>query len=289
MNQVLRVFTPRAGVLVSILLAGVWAAWFLQLRLDDLIPSDAGLRKAREFFSAGLRPAITYENAVPDGTSPLLIKVGRAVWQTVAFALAAVSISLVVGIILGFLASSAWWEDDPAGGSSALRRRLVIVVRPSVVWTTRILIAFARSIHELLWAVLFLSALGLNTFTAILAIAIPYAGVFAKVFSEMIDETPRNAAYALRQAGVSPTKVYLYGLVVRAVPDMAAYACYRLECAMRSSAVMGFFGILTIGYYLQPAFDEQHYREVWTYLYALLALIVAMDLWSNWMRRRLVQ
>ena len=56
---------------------------------------------------------------------------------------------------------------------------------------------------------------------------------------------------------------------------------------MRSSAVMGFFGIMTLGYYLQPAFDEQHYREVWTYLYALILLIAAADWWSALVRRRL--
>jgi phosphonate transport system permease protein len=52
---------------------------------------------------------------------------------------------------------------------------------------------------------------------------------------------------------------------------------------------MGFFGISTLGYHLRPAFQEQHYHEVWTYLYALVLLIVAIDIWSGQLRRRLVQ
>jgi phosphonate transport system permease protein len=128
----------------------------------------------------------------------------------------------------------------------------------------------------------------INATAAILAISIPYTGVFAKVFSEIIDETPRDAAYAIRALGGSPAKVFLVGLLPRAMPDVTAYACYRFECGLRSSAVMGFFGIPTIGAYLKDAFDELHYHVVWTYLWALILLIVVVDLWSGQMRRRLV-
>ena len=277
----------RRFVLLGILLAGMVAAWQLQLRPSDLLPARAGWDKAGEFFAAALTPAVQYEDPPPPGTEPLLIKVAKAVWRTVAFAVAAVGLALLAAVPLAFLASSAWWEDDPVGGSSAGAYGSRHLLAPAVLWTTRTLIVAARSIHELLWAVLFLSALGLNTLTAVLAIAIPYAGVFAKVFSEIIDETSRDAAYALRGLGARPIKVFLFGLLPRALPDMMAYACYRLECGMRSAAVMGFFGIATLGYYLRPAFDEQHYHEVWTYLYALIALIVAADWWSGLVRGRL--
>jgi len=207
----------------------------------------------------------------------------------VAFAVAAVGLAFVGGLALGFLASSAWWEGDPVGASNPFWRVVRNLVAPAVVWTTRGVSVLTRSIHELLWAVLFLSALGLNTVTAILAIAIPYTGVFAKVFSEIIDEAPGDSAYAIRALGGSPVKVFLFGLLPRALPDITAYGCYRLECGMRSSAVLGFFGIPTIGYFLRHSFDEQHYHEVWTYLWALILLIVLADLWSSQMRRRLVR
>ena len=145
-----------------------------------------------------------------------------------------------------------------------------------------------RSVHELLWAVLFLAAFGLNTFGAVIAIAIPYAGTLAKIFSEMIDEAPRDSGLALRRLGASRLVEFWFGLVPRALPDMSAYAFYRFECAIRSSAVLGFFGFPTLGYGIAQSFENLHYGEVWTYLYALMALVVAVELWSGALRERFV-
>ena len=153
---------------------------------------------------------------------------------------------------------------------------------------TRVLIVGMRSVHELLWAVIFLAAFGLNTASAVAAIAIPYAGTLAKVFSEMIDEAPRDSAFALRAAGAGTAQVFCFGLLPRALPDMCAYAFYRFECAIRSSAVLGFFGFPTLGYSISTAFENLHYAEVWTYLDALALLIIGVEVWSSALRRRFV-
>ena len=142
-----------------------------------------------------------------------------------------------------------------------------------------------RSIHELLWAVMFLAALGASDLTAVIAIAIPFAGTFAKVFSELLDEAPRDSAAALRAGGASSVQVIIFGVLPRAQSDMTAYAFYRFECALRSSAILGFFGYPTLGYYIAASFENLHYGEVWTYLYALFLLIAAADWWSGSFRR----
>jgi len=136
--------------------------------------------------------------------------------------------------------------------------------------------------------VLCLAAFGLSELSAVIAIAIPYSGTLAKVFSELIDEAPRDAAHALRAAGASPVAVFIVGLLPRALPDCAAYALYRFECALRSSAVLGFFGYPTLGFFISASFENLHYGEVWTYLYTLLLLVVVVDWWSGAVRRRLV-
>jgi phosphonate transport system permease protein len=69
---------------------------------------------------------------------------------------------------------------------------------------------------------------------------------------------------------------------------MAAYAFYRFECAVRSSAVLGFFGFETLGYGLELSFENLHFREVWTHLYALIALVLVLETWSASLRRRFV-
>ncbi len=289
MQRIALLLGPRTRVLLLIAAGAAWGVWHLGLDVRDLVPRAANLQTARDFFAAAAAPAIQYETEVPLGTGPLLVKVGKAIVKTVAFAVSALSLAFVGGLILALPASSLWWEGDPVPTGHPVSRAARRSCGPVIMWTTRIVIALLRSIHELLWAVLFLCVVGPNNLTAILAIAIPYTGVFAKVFSEMIDESPRDAAIAARGLGARPLSVFLYGILPRALPDMLAYGCYRFECGLRSSAVMGFFGILTLGYYLKAAFDDLHYRETWTYLYALIALVVVADWWSGMMRRRLVQ
>ncbi len=278
----------RRLVLLGIVGAGLAAGITLELDPRDLVPSAGGLAVAGEFFSRALSPALTYEaEFVPDSAPPLALKVLASLRTTVLFAAAAMSLSIVVGILLGFLGSTAWWTEDPMGGRS---RRRLLGRGPSlaVYGATRVLITLMRSVHELLWAVLFLAAFGLSNLAAVIALAIPYGGTLAKVFSELIDETPREAANALRAAGASPAQVFLFGLLPRALPDMSAYAFYRFECSLRSSAVLGFFGYPTLGYHLAASFENLHYGEVWTYLYALCLLVILVEWWSGALRRRFV-
>jgi phosphonate transport system permease protein len=157
-----------------------------------------------------------------------------------------------------------------------------------VYGAARLVIAVMRSVHELLWAVLLLAAFGLLHVSAVIALAIPFAGVLAKIFSEMIDEAPRDTAQALRAAGATPAQTFFFALLPRALPDMTAYTFYRFECALRSSAVLGFFGFPTLGYFIAASFENLYYGEVWTYLYALFLLIVIVEWWSGAVRRRVV-
>ncbi len=284
-----RLLGARRSVLLAIGAVGLWAALELGLFSDSPLPDAGGFELMLDFFAGAFSPAVAYEaEFVPEGTQPLVLKVLVAAGKTVMFAAAAIGLSMPVGLALGFLASTAWWAGNRAGGTSARQRHLRRVVAPAIYLSTRVLIALMRSIHELLWAVIFLSAMGLTNLAAVVAVAIPYAGTLAKVFSEMIDETQRNSAVALRAAGASPLQVFLFGLLPRAIPDVSAYSLYRFECALRSSAVLGFFGIPTLGYYVHLSFANAHYREVWSYLYALLLLVVVMDWWSGAIRRRMV-
>ncbi|MBK7643900.1 MAG: ABC transporter permease subunit [Planctomycetes bacterium] len=273
----------RGLVLAALALAALCAWLALDAPLTGLVPREGGWDVARGFFGHALRPAFTYETEVPDGTSPLLLSGLAAARRTVVFAVAGMSLALVLGVLLGFLASSSWWAQD-SGGRKGLRQRL----GPLVWGSARVLIVGMRSVHELLWAVLFLAAFGLNTFGAVVAISIPYGGTLAKIFSEMLEEAPRDSARALRELGAGPLQIFLFGQLPRAVPDMAAYTFYRFECSVRSSAVLGFFGFPTLGYSITQAFENLHYAEVWTYLYMLMALVVGIELWSGALRRRFV-
>lgn len=271
-----RIVSSRVGVLLAIAGAAMWACWWLSGVPGRFAVTQGGLDVARALLARAVTPAVTYESAVPAGTVPLLWKALTAAQATLTFAAAAMSLALVGGAIFGFLASSSWWNETvprPVAG-------------PICYGITRVVIAVLRSIHELLWAVLLLAAFGLGQFAAVLAIAIPYSAILGKVFSELLDEAPRDAARALRDSGATPLQAFLFGLLPRALPDMTAYAFYRFECAVRSSAILGFFGFPTLGYFISASFENLHYGEVWTYLYVLFAVVAILDWWSGALRRR---
>lgn len=266
----------RAGTLLAILGAGLLAYLALGLSLGQLAPRAGGLVIAREFFAAALAPALSYETAdLPADIGPFLLQVLSALRATIVFAAAAMALALLIGLPLGCLASESWWRGRGRAGGA-------------VRWLVRGFVIALRSVHELFWAVIFLAAFGLSPATGVLAIAIPYAGTLAKVFSEMLDEAPRRAADALEALGASPAQRFLFGLLPAAAPDLAAYAFYRFECSVRSAAVLGFFGIPTLGYHLKLSFENLHYREVWTYLYALIAVVLLLEAWSSRLRRSFV-
>jgi len=278
----------RSLVLLFILLAGLLAANHLGLNLASLSPAPDARGLIADVFGSAVTPAVTYESTdLPADIDPLLVRVGGAVLRTLAYAVGAMSLALIVGLVLGFFSSTAWWANDPVSATTPMQKGLRRTVRPAIYSIARVIIAIMRSTHELLWAILFMAAMGLTPLAAIIALTIPHAGILAKIFAEMVDEAPRDSAHHLRNIGANALQAYFFGLVPRARNDLVAYTFYRFECMVRGSAVLGFFGIETIGRYVRDAFDNRHYHEMWTYIYALLIVVVLLDLWSGLIRRRM--
>ncbi len=141
--------------------------------------------------------------------------------------------------------------------------------------------AIVRSIHELFWALIFLQIFGLSPLTGLLAIGIPYAAIFAKVYAEIAEETPSPAMAALDHRAGWFTR-YLYGRLPDLLPKFKTYSLYRLECGIRSSAVLGFVGLPTLGFYLETAFSEGLYSEVSALLLLFYVVIATIRLWVRW-------
>lgn len=173
---------------------------------------------------------------------------------TLAFALCGVFLGAVAGIVL-----APFYRFAPV-------RHLCIAV---------------RAIHELFWALLLMQVTGLSPLTGVLAIALPYAGIFAKVFSEYLDEVDPAAAHAL-SARTSSFSALLFARLPLALPDMRAYVLYRLECGLRSAAVLGFIGLPTLGFLLESYFRQAHYPQAMAVLGVYLALILPLRFWMRW-------
>ena len=176
---------------------------------------------------------------------------GVALLRTLAFAFVGVGLGAAVGFVLAL----------------AFRSRLV-----------RSACAFVRAIHELFWALIFLQFFGLHPLTGVLAIALPYAGVFAKVYAEILEETDPLPERVL-PAGSGRLSALAFTRLRDAWPHLVSYTSYRLECGLRSSAVLGFVGMPTLGFYLESAFAQGHYDTVGALLLLFYALIASLRLW----------
>lgn len=178
---------------------------------------------------------------------------GEAVVRTLAFAFVGVGLGAAAGLMLA------------------------LVFRHRAVRTT---CAFIRAIHELFWALIFLQFFGLHPLTGVLAIAIPYAGIFAKVYAEILDESdPQPSTVVPHGAGVVSALAYTH--FSQAWPHLASYTAYRLECGLRSSAVLGFVGMPTLGFYLESSFAQGQYATVGALLLLFYALIATLKLWAR--------
>ena len=153
--------------------------------------------------------------------------------------------------------------------------------------SVRAFCAFIRAIHELFWALIFIQVFGLSPLTGVLAIALPYAGTLAKIYGELFEETdpaPRNNL-PMGTSSSNGLSAFFYTTLPLALRPLLTYTSYRFECAIRSSVVLGFIGLPTLGYHLETALKEGQYSEAAALLYVMVAAIISLRFW---LRRRLV-
>ena len=182
--------------------------------LGAVLPADSDhWQRTGKFFAAALHPATDFQDStIPDSADSILVKGFKGLLLTLRYAVAAMSMAIPAALVLGFFGSSAWWPDPCGPVRKALLR--------TVFYVCRFVMSFARSIHELIWALLILSALGVSPIAGMVALAIPFAGTLGKVFSELIDEEARSAAEALKAIGHRPVQTFLTGILPRALPDL---------------------------------------------------------------------
>lgn len=181
---------------------------------------------------------------------PNASELGVSLLYTVSFALLAVSGAAIIGMLLAM-----WYH-----------------------WrVVRVLAAAVRSVHEIFWGLMFMQIFGLSATTGLLAILIPFTGIFAKVFSEIFEQQPVTATSTFGKA--SRLSRFVYGWIPQAWPALASYTRYRFECALRSSAILGFIGLPTLGFHLETAFKQGDYSEAAAVLWLFLLLIASVRFW----------
>ncbi|WP_344795547.1 ABC transporter permease [Litoribacillus peritrichatus] len=192
---------------------------------------------------------IGYGFLTPDFSNPALLL--EALGKTLAFAFQGVMLGVIFGLLL------------------ALFYQKTIVRQFS---------AFIRAIHEIFWALIFIQITGLSSATGVLAIAIPYTGIFAKIFGELLSEVDHKPLNAI----VKNTKTLNSTLFIRlplAWKHIKTYTCYRLECGIRSSAILGFIGLPTLGFHMETFYKQGMYDQGAAILYVFFLLIGTSRFW----------
>ena len=235
--------------------AGHWRRATLLLALAGLVAfALADLSISRGTPGAELQ-RLAQGLITPDFTATEAL--GEALATTLAFAFQGVALGAAGGFALALL-----WH------------------RPGV----RFFAASIRAVHELFWGLIFLQITGLSPLTGVLAIGLPYAGIFAKVFGEFLEEADPKPAEAL-PGGTNPVTTFFTARLPLVWDQFRAYGAYRLECALRAAAILGFIGLPTLGFHMETAFRESGYSQGAALLYIFFALIGTQRLWLH---RRLV-
>ena len=196
----------------------------------------------------------------------------RGLAVTAGMALLGWAGSLVLGLLLGAASSRTVWHTLTG---SALPAELI-----------RRLLALPRAIHELIWGLLLLQLVGLQPAVAVLAIALPFGALVARVLSDLLDALPTTNLEALRAAGAPAPAALLTALGPALLPGVLSYGGYRLECALRSATLLGVFGLGGLGTDLKLTLQSLEFRELWSGLWLLLAVMLALEGGISLLRRR---
>jgi phosphonate transport system permease protein len=205
----------------------------------------------------------------------------KATLETLAMATAGVFLAGLLAVPLGLVMTSSL-SISSIGPSRGFR--LYQVIR----YLARFFMVVLRGVPEIVWALLLVRLFGLGPIAGVLAIAITYGGMLAKVYSEIIESSPNTSSQALMLLGSGRIQTLLYAVLPLSAQELASYTIYRWECAVRASVVMGFVGAGGLGQLMDQSMKMLNGGEVSTILMVFLALVFFADAISWYVRKQLL-
>ena len=146
-----------------------------------------------------------------------------------------------------------------------------------------------RGIDTLIWALIFVSAVGMGPFAGILALAVPDTGMLAKLFSEALEGADRRQVEAVRAAGAGRSLAVRLGLLPQVAPVMLSQVLYTFESNTRSATILGVVGAGGIGLALSDRIRINNWDEAAFIVLMILAMVAAIDLLGRAIRLRLIR
>ena len=251
---------PRASLSAMLVWAIVLAMLTLSWQGADMRPLDL-LRDsgnmaqfAADFFPPDFRDWRHY-------LDEMLVTVQIAVWGT--------ALAVAVAVPLGLLCSAnivPAWVYQPA-------RRLMDA---------------SRAINEMVFAMLFIVAVGLGPFAGVLAIWIHTTGVLAKLFAEAVEAIDPRPVEGVRATGAGRLEEIVYGVIPQVLPLWLSFALYRFESNVRSASVVGIVGAGGIGTVLWEIIRSFQYAQTCAVMLLIIAFVTVIDMLSAQIRKVLV-
>jgi len=207
---------------------------------------------------------------LPPSTGGVLPDLLEALAETLAMAFLGTALAAIAALPLGFFGAR---NIVPAGLFHFGLRRLFDGL---------------RGIDTLIWALIFVAAVGLGPFAGILAIAVPDAGTLGKLFAEAIENADRRETEGVRATGAGATLIARYGLVPQVLPVMMSHVLYFFESNTRSASILGVVGAGGIGLALSDRLRINNFDEAAFIILMILATVAVIDTASAAIRRRLI-
>ena len=238
---------------VLLLLAGSWKG--ADMRPLDLVRDSSNMATyAADFFP----PNFTHWRMY---LQEMLVTLQIAVWGT--------ALAVVFAVPLGLLSSA---NVAPAWVRQPVRR----------------LMDAARAINEMVFAMLFIVAVGLGPFAGVLALFVHTTGVLAKLFSEAVESIDAQPVEGIRATGANALEEIVYGIIPQVLPLWISYSLYRFESNVRSASVVGMVGAGGIGVILWEIIRGFQYAETAAVMIIIIVSVTVIDLISARIRQALV-
>src|SRR5215471_12197836 len=271
-----RIWTPRRVALVLTVLLVLAACWQVENVRLAVILQPATFAALWEFLH-GLFP--------PDISLGFLRIVFFALLSTVATAIAGTVLSVLIAIPLGALATPILWRRGIL--SAGEKRNWFYALQSLGSRMVFALMGFLRAVPDLVWGLLFVTAVGLGSLAGALALTVAYAGVLGRVYADAFAHVDPRPLEALQATGATRAQIFLRGIWPQALPNVTAYTLYSFECCVRAASVLGFVGAGGIGYEISLSMRLFEYRQVMTLILAFVLLLFLTDIVSRRLRTRL--
>lgn len=199
-----------------------------------------------------------------------LHELGWPLIETLQIGILSTTIASVLAFPVGFLASA---NTSP--------HRLVYLL-------TRAVLNVFRGVSELIWALLFVVAVGLGAFPGVLALVIFSVGAIGKLTAEAVEAVDPGPLEAIRSTGANNWKVFLYGVWPQVIPLYLSYCLYYWDHNTRQATILGFVGAGGLGYSLFVSLSMYEFEKATSAIIVMIFLITAIDRICWFIRRRVI-